>query len=325
MNHPAFTFLICPDSQLLRQEFEARVAAFPPPQGQWERHAYWADEPPPPTFWEDLQSQGGLFGASRVLFVHQAQQWPAAVWKDISKRLAQVSPFTWPFFALEVPFEKGKAKIPAHLAKLACMEFARKQQLVWENPGLTDKTIRTHLQQRARALGLAFEPTAMNQLAQAVLPDATAIENELQKLALLCPKGQKITPAMLDSGEWYPEENAFACLRALQSGNWQGIFQEVSRSDPDQFFFSLASILDRECRTLWQLAQGEDARVPAFALNEKRQLARRMGPARLAQSMGLLAQAEHAVKSGRWAPDQALEMVLTRMAQLFRPTPLPRG
>lgn len=325
MSHPAFTFLICPDSQLLRQEFEARVASCQAPQGQWERRAYWADEPPPPSFWEDLQSQGGLFGTSKVLFVHQAQLWPAAVWKDISKRLAQVSPFAWPFFALEVPFEKGKAKIPAHIAKLSCMAFARQQQLVWENPGLTDKTVRTHIQQRARELGLAFESAALNQLVQSVLPDATAIENELRKLALLCPKGQKVAVSMLDSGAWSPEENAFACLKALQAGNWQLVFQEVGRSDPDQFFFSLAALLDRECRALWQLAHGEEAKVPAFVLNEKRQLARRMGPARIARGMGLLAQAEHAVKSGRWAPDQALEMLLTRMAQLFRPSPLPHG
>lgn len=325
MNHPAFTFLICPDAQLLRQEFAARVAACPPPQGQWERRAYWADEPPPPAFWEDLQAQTGLFGGSRVLFVHQAQLWNAAVWKDISKRLAQVSPHTWPFFALEVPFEKGKAKIPAHLAKLQCMTFARKQQWVWENPGLTDKTLRAHVQQRAKALGLAFDAAALNQLVQSVLPDATAIENELQKLSLLCPQGEKITTAMLDSGEWNPEENAFACIRALQAGNWQGIFQEVGRSEPDQFFFSLASLLDRECRALWQLAHGEEARVPAFALDAKRQLARRMGPARIADGMTLLARAEYAVKSGQWAPDQALEILLTRMAQLFRPSPLPHA
>lgn len=326
MSHPAFTFLVCPDAQILRQEFEARVAACPPPQGQWDRRTYWADEPPPPAFWEDLQAQAGLFGASRVLFVHQAQLWPAAVWKDISRQLAQVSPNTWPFFALEVAFEKGKPKIPAHIAKLACVGYARQQQWLWEHPGLTEKTVRTHLQQRAKVLGLALEPAAANLLAQSVLPDATAIENELQKLLLLCPPGGKVTPAMLDSGQWNPEENAFACVRALQSGNWQGAFQEVARSEPDQFFFSLASLLERECRTLWQLARGEEPRgVPAFALDAKRQLARRMDLPRLARGMGMLAQAEHAVKSGQWAPDQALEMVVTRMAQLFRPNPLPRA
>ena len=66
--HPGFSFLVCPDGQLLRARMEQLLSSFPPASGQWERHVYWGDEEPSPRFWEQLTLQG-LFGAPRVLVV----------------------------------------------------------------------------------------------------------------------------------------------------------------------------------------------------------------------------------------------------------------
>ena len=68
---PGFSFLVCPDSRLLRTHLAEQLAVFSSAGGPWERHVYGGDEEPPPRFWEQLSLQG-LFGASRVLLVRQA-------------------------------------------------------------------------------------------------------------------------------------------------------------------------------------------------------------------------------------------------------------
>lgn len=320
---PGFSFLVCPDSRLLRTRITEQLAAFPPVAGQWERHVYWGDEEPPPRFWEQLSLQG-LFGASRVLLVRQAQLWPAAVWKKISHALARPSSQCWPFFCLEVNWEKGQPKIPAHIARLRCMAFADERDWIWRHAGLTERDVRRHIQQRARDLGLDFEADALEQFCASVPPDAQAIENELRKLELLRGSGPdgrgKITVAMTATAAWSPEYNVFACIRHMEAGNLAAVWKELARNrDSDSPLFSLLALLARELRLLWQIRAGEKVRLHPSEAGLKKQLALRLGPRGLAEGLAVVADAEWQVKSGRRTPEQALEFLAARLTLLFSP------
>lgn len=319
---PGFSFLVCPDSRLLRTRLKEQLVAFPPADGAWERHVYWGDEEPPPRFWEQLSLQG-LFGASRVLLIRQAQFWPAAVWKKISRALARPSAQCWPFFCLEVNWEKGQPKIPAHIARLRCLAFADKQNWIWRHEGLTERDIRRYVQQRARHLALDFEADALEQFCASVPPDAQAIENELEKLALLrgnggADGGGKITAAMTATAAWSPDCNVFACIRHMEAGNLAAVWKELSRSrDSDSLLFSLLALLARELRLLWQIRAGEKVRLHPSEAGLKKQLALRLGPRGLAEGMAFVADAEWQVKSGRRTPEQTLEFLAAGLTRLF--------
>ncbi|MDR2745413.1 MAG: DNA polymerase III subunit delta, partial [Desulfovibrio sp.] len=181
---PGFHFLVCPDGLLLRRRLEALAAAFFPPGRPWTRHVHWGDEEPAKTFWDQLTLQG-MFGRPRAVVVRQAQQWPAEVWKRLSKALARPSPSCLSFFCLESPFDKGRPKIPPHIAKLPCFDFAGKQGRIWRQDGLDERGVRRYAQARAGDMKLRFQPDALEQFCACLSPDASVIENELQKLALL--------------------------------------------------------------------------------------------------------------------------------------------
>jgi len=330
---PGFSFLVCPDGQLLRAQMERLLAAFPPPSGQWERHVYWGDEEPSPRFWEQLTLQG-LFGAPRVLVVRQAQLWPAAVWKKVSHALGRPSEQCWPFFCMEVAWDKGQPKIPAHIAKLRCMAFADREGWIWRQDGLNERAVKKHVLQRSNELGLRFEQDALEQFCVSVPPDAQAIENELRKLLLLRnatkpadgePDSGRVTMAMTATASWSPECNVFDCIRHMEAGNHTAVWKELSRSqDWDSLLFSLVALLARELRLLWQLWAGEKARVHPNEAAFKKQLAARLGPTALAEGFSTVMDAELQVKSGRRSPGQSLEYLAASMTALFaggRPRP----
>ena len=334
---PGFSLLVCPDGQLLRDHLARQLSAYPPaadggllPQNapaQWERHVYWGDEEPPQGFWEHLTLQG-LFGAPRALVVRQANLWPAAVWKKISHALARPSDQCWPFFCLEVNWERGQPKIPAHLGKLPCMAFADKKGWIWRQEGLGERTVRKYVLQRCQALGLRFAPDALEQFCASVPPDALAIENELDKLILLCramadsAQEQKddgtVSLAMISTASWSPECDVFACIRHMQAGNLAAVWKELARNkDGDSLLFSLLALLAREMRLLWQCQAGENPRMRPQDASAKKQLARRLGPAAIAPGMSLIVDAELQVKSGRRSPDQSLDFLAARMTALI--------
>lgn len=129
---PGFSFCICPDGKLLRQQVEELLGAHP--DAGRERHVFWGDDELPPKFWEILTLQG-LFSTSRVLVMRNAHALTADVWKRLSAALSRPNPQTWPLFCLEVAWEKGQPKIPAHIAKLPCFTFADAKGWIWRSPG----------------------------------------------------------------------------------------------------------------------------------------------------------------------------------------------
>lgn len=325
MSHPGFTFLICQDSRLLQARMESLLAAAKA-DSCWERHVYWGDEDPPPRFWEQLTLQG-LFGTPRVLVARQAHLWPAAVWKKISAALGRPSDQCWPFFCLEVGWERGQPKIPAHLAKLRCFAYAEQQGWIWRSEGLTERGLQRHVQTRAAELGLRFAPDALEQFCASVPLAAQAVENELQKLLLLAPPDSLPSPeaplrvdvSMLATASWSPDCNIFALIRHLEAANFPAVWKELERGrkDVDSLVFSLLALLAREFRQLWQLHAGENVRMAPADMGPKQQLARRLGVEGLSGGLALVMDTEWQIKSGRRSPDQCLDFLAAELCRLF--------
>lgn len=315
---PGFSFFVSPDGYMLRSALDEALAAWPSERGVWERHVFWGDEEPAPRFWE-LLSLEELFGASRALVVRQAQLWPAAVWKKLSRAVARPSARVWPLFCLEGEWERRRPKIPAHITRLRCFAFADERGWVWRGEGLGERDLGRHVRARARALGLSFEQDALEQFCASVPPDGLAIENELRKLLLMADRAT-VTTAMTATAGWSPECNVFACIRQMERGDLAGVWRELARSeDDDRLFFSLLALLAREWRLLWQILAGEDVRLHPSDAAFKRTLAQRLGAAGLARGFAALADAEWQVKSGRRSPAQALESVAVEVAALCAP------
>ena len=323
---PAFSFLICPDGQLLRAHIESLLTSHAPGKGQWERHVYWGDEEPTPRFWEQLTLQG-LFGTSRAVVVRQAQLWPANTWGKISKMLTHPAEQCWPLFCLEGAWDKGQPKIATYIAKLPCMSLADSRGWIWRQDGLNEYAVKKYVLQRAKTLHLSFMPDALEQFCATVPLDAQAIEGELNKLCLLVSAMRetgdgtdagRVTYDMIGTADWSPECNNFACIRLMEAGNLVGVWKELARSDDkDRLCFTLLALLEREVRLLWQMQAGENVRMPPRDATFKRTVAGRLGAAGIAAAMSTLVDAELQVKSGRRSPEQCLEYVAAHMTTLF--------
>ena len=231
-----------------------------------------------------------------------------------------------PFFCLETAWEKGQPKLPAHIKKLRCLTFAEQQGWIWKNEGLTERTIRRHVQERARALRVPFEEDAFEQFCASVPADANAVENELSKLRLMLdaeeekkpPEPPRVTAALLGGTGWSPESNVFACIRHMEAGNLSAVWKELGRSrhDPEGLFFPLLSLLARDVRLLWQCRMGENVRMHPSEAAFKQQLAARLGAAGLAELMSMIMDAEWQVKSGRRSVEQSLDMLAADVTDL---------
>ncbi len=290
-----------------------------PTSCQWERHVYWGDEELSPSFWEHLMLQG-LFSKPRQLILRNAQNLPAAAWKEISAALAKPNPLTWLIICLEGGWDKGQPKLPAHVAKQKSLDFAQKKGWIWRHSGLDIQGIRKYIQSKAQSLHLSFDPHALDALCACVPPDATAIDSELEKLHLAANDG-RVHMDMVGSGSYIPESNIFSFMNQIYAGNLSAAWREVYRSqnDIDALLFPFLALLSRDAKTLWQILAGENPRMHPSAAREKEACARRLGFQGIAQIFACIVQAELAIKSGERTVEQSLEAVVTELTLLFSP------
>lgn len=315
---PGFTLCVCPDSRLTRQHVENELAAHLPVSGTpWERHAFWGDEPLPPAFWEHLTLQG-LFSTPKALVVHNAQNIPADAWKRLSSALAKDPGDTWPFFSFQVAFEKGKPKVPAHIARLPFWTFAEKKGWIWSSPGLTPANLAEAARREAARLGARFAPGALEAVCARLPLDAGAVGMEMEKLALAAKEGV-IDATLAELLDHEPEPDIFSLLRAVQAGGnaiavWK---QTLARRGTDSVIFAFLAVLIREARQLWQILAGEDVRMPPSAIGAKTALARSLGKPGVAVLWNLALEAEKSIKSGERDVDQAMEGLMAGLFELF--------
>lgn len=316
-----FTFCICPDSTLLRQQLDSLL------DGQardatWERHVFWGDEELSRQFWDHLTLQG-LFSTLRMLVIRNAQNLPVETWKKLSSALARPNPQVWPVLCLEMAWEKGQPKLPSSIARQACFVFAGKKGWIWRQAGLDGPSLRRHVQIRARTMGLDFESDSFDRLCEMLPSEASAVESELAKLALLvCDEnGEKRAVRTADLRELgnLSDFNIFTLLRQIQSGQsaavWKTVLTEEARGEEPLFY--LLAMLQRETRQLWQLLANEQVYVPPRDLGSKKQTAARLGAGGLAALWDIMHVAELDVKSGRSSPGQALNSLIAKLGRLF--------
>ncbi|MDL2306736.1 DNA polymerase III subunit delta [Desulfovibrio sp. OttesenSCG-928-C06] len=342
MSKPGFNICLGPDSVLLKEHINSLLAAYKPDpaadaggpgsllgdgqkDGQagasnWETCVFWGDEPLGETFWEKLTLQG-LFAQPRVVILRNAQNVNADGLKRISNALASISGQIWPFLCFEVDFEYGKAKIPAHISKLQCVQFAQKQGWYREVPPLSPRDVRGFVQAEAQRQNLSFSPQDLDTLARSMQPDAGTIRLELQKIALACPDG-RLTPEALSMLNYQADMDIFAFLQGLQSGRNPGAiwaqYQKDHASAADSGLFSFSAMLLREARIMWQILAGEPtSKMPPQALSAKTVLARKLGYTGVSKIWDLALAADKGVKSGERSPQQAFERLIAELFRLF--------
>ena len=320
MDIPGFYFCLCPDSTLAREHVDGLLKRVNAVGREREIHTFWADEGLDGRFWEALTMQG-LTERPRALLVRGAQTLTAEVWKKLSAVLATPRPDILPVFFLESLWEKGQPKLPAHIAKLRCLEFADKQGWVWRSAGLDARALRKHVQQRAAALELRLTPDALDALCAVVTPDAAAVRGVLEQLALASGDGEVGVELVRNMAESAPEVIIFEFIRHLQSGNSAAVWRTLLREGDggESLLFPLLALLTREARLLWQIQAGENVWLPQQTANLKRSLASRLGTSGLANLFAALMEAEWAVKSGRRQPLQALEELVGSLTLAFTP------
>ena len=320
MDIPGFYFCLCPDSTLAREHVDGLLKRVNAVGREREIRTFWADEGLDGRFWEALTMQG-LTERPRALLVRGAQTLTTEVWKKLSAVLATPRPDILPFFFLESLWEKGQPKLPAHIAKLRCLEFADKQGWVWRSAGLDARALRKHVQQRAAALELRLTPDALDALCAVVTPDAAAVRGVLEQLALASGDGEVGVELVRNMAESAPEVIIFEFIRHLQSGNSAAVWRTLLREGDggESLLFPLLALLTREARLLWQIQAGENVWLPQQTANLKRSLASRLGTSGLANLFAALMEAEWAVKSGRRQPLQALEELVGSLTLAFTP------
>ncbi len=322
MQRPGFSLCICPDSRLLRDHVEAALAACPPAGGgEWQRQVAWGDESLPDGFWNAL-TLPNLFGGGTALVLRLANLLPAETWKQLSARLARPNESTWLFLCLEVEFEYGEPKIPAHINKLACLRFARERGWVWLSPGLDARGMRDFVRQRATALGLKFARGVEPALLEALPNDASAAAAGLEQLSLYAGRDE-VTLEMVEIVRRETAMDIFTLVRAFQGksegGQGAAVWRNIAQGQlsGDGFIFTLLSVLQREARQMWQLLFGEEVRLPSSVIGQKRELARALGPAGLGRVWEAVIQAEFGIKSGERTPDQALDLLTADLFTVF--------
>ncbi len=344
MSHPAFTICICPDSQLLRNRLDALIAAHPFQQGgrggapspksedgasrptsiSWQRVVFWADEGLSAAFWENLTLQG-LFAVPKALVLRNAHALPADTLKQLSAVLASMAPgrgssLVWPLVCLEVGFEKGKAKVPAHILRLPFWQTAEQKGWIDEIPGLTPQSLPAYIRSEAARHGIAASPQEIQQLALALPPDAALISSELAKLALCTDSRGRLPSNALELAEHNREVGIFELMRIVQqNGNAPAVWRQIleDRLSGENMVFAFIAILLREARMLWQTLAGPQPYLPAQVAMQKKLAAQSLGFAGIARLWEMALTADKGIKTGERSPDQAFEILAADLFRLF--------
>lgn len=318
MNRPGFSFLACPDPEIIRARIDKLLAE----SGvAFAKEVFWGDEELAAPFWNAL-TVGSLFAGAKAVVVRRAEACPAEFWPKLTAALKGFNPSVWPFFCLEGAFDRKGPKIPKALAEQPYFKVAEKRGWLFVSPGLTPRDMGPLLADWAAGRGLAFEPGAAERLA-AVLPlNLAQADNELARLELSL--GDRTVVEAADAALLSRHEalDGFAFLDAVAGGRdpaavWREIFDKQLAGE--EMVFPMIGLLLYEARTMWRIAAGDDAdiRLPPQILQKKRAMAGRLGAAGLARLFEAAFAAESGIKSGSRRTDQAMEYLTAELFRIF--------
>ena len=309
---PRFYFYISSDSHLLMQAVRKEGAG-------GDTSTFWGDDGLTDAFWDKLTLQG-LFAMPKTLIIRHAQALPAAVLRRLSAALNRAPESVRVFLCLEVPVEKGKHKIAAHILKLPCYAFAEKNKGLVTIQALTPATLPRYVSAEAKRLNLGLDPQTASRIAALLPPDAATVTTEMEKLALLADASGALPRTALGLLEQSLDASIFDLLRFVQSHNsphtaWQQLLEY--QQSGEAVLFGFLATLTREARALWQLLCGEEPQLPPNVLGAKQALARSLGHAAVARLWELALVAEKRVKTGEGTPEQSFDMLCADLMRLF--------
>jgi DNA polymerase-3 subunit delta len=316
MQRPGFTFLACPDPEIIRERVDRLLADSGQP---FTKDVFWGDEELGASFWSAL-SVPRLLGGARAVVLRRAEACPADFWPRLTPVLRGFNAEVWPFFCLEGPFDRKGPKIPKSLAEQPYFKVAEKRRWFVVSPGLTRRDMGPRLADWAARRRLSLGPGVAEALAAALPPDLARADNELAKLELSLGDRSEIEPGDLALLSFHEGMEGFAFLDALASRrDPAAVWREIADKElaGEEMIFPFLGLLLYEARTMWRLGtgDGDEVRLSPAIRQRKEALARRLGAAGLARIFEAAFTAEAGIKSGARRPDQAMEWLT---AELFR-------
>lgn len=318
MQRPGFTFLACPDPEIVRERVDRLLAE----SGQsFAKEVFWGDEELGAPYWNAL-TVTSLLGGARAVVMRRAEACPAEFWPRLAPVLRGFHADVWPFFCLEGPFDRKGPKLPKGLAEQPYFKVAEKRRWYLPLPGLTRRDLGPRLADWAVGRGLTLAPGVAGALADALPLDLARADSELAKLELSLGDRTEIEMADLSWLSFREGMDGFAFLDALAScRDPSAVWREIADKElaGEEMIFPFLGLLLYEARTMWRLATGEggDVRLPPSVRQRKEAMARRLGPAGLARVFEAAFAAEAGIKSGAKRTDQAMEWLTAELFRIF--------
>ena len=323
MNRPRYLFLICPDPQLIKAQVDQRLKASG--QDGWERKIFWGDddEPLPGAFWTDLTIKS-LFPQPKALILRRAHTLKADQWDKLDASVKGLGQDIYPMFCLEGEWKSKKAPIPPALSRRALFKKARDEGWIWESQGLDQRSMADHVKQWAARIGLTFEPGAGQALAYALPTDAVAARLELDKIELAAGDDKVVRKSHVGLVAQTGEMAFFDLMDALErpgaeAAVWKRVIDDHGKSAKDQMLFNLIGFLASQARMYWMLAHGENPNGNPYMLKKKAPLAKRLGAQGVARMIDLAMEAELSLKTGERKYEEALDILMAGLIDLFQP------
>ena len=323
MNRPRYLFLICPDPQLIK----ARVDEYLKGSGQdgWETKTFWGDDedPLPAAFWTDLTIKS-LFPQPKALIVRRAHTLKADQWDKLDASVKGLGSDIFPIFCLEAEWKGKKPPVPPALSRRGLFKKARSENWIWESSGLDQRSLTDFVKQWAAGNGLTFEPGAGQALVHALPADAVAARLELDKIELAAGDEKLVRKEHAALVAQTGEMAFFDLMDALErpgaeAAVWKRVIDDHGKSAKDQMLFNLIGFLASQARMYWMLAHGEKPKGSPFMIKKKTPLARRLGTQGVARMIDLAMEAELSLKTGERKYEEALDILMAGLIDLFRP------
>ncbi len=317
MTRHGFSMLVCADPELIKD----RVAELLQDSG-FAARTFWGDEELPARYWQTL-TVPAMMGPPNAVILRRAQDQNDEFWSKIEPLLAMARPSVWPMFCFEGEWKSGKPNVAKAVTKGKYWAVAQKRGWIWEHPGLSRTTIGQELDRYTSRHGLTLGPGVKKILAESLPLTTIALRNELEKILLLTGGEKTILAEHLVAIDALDAFDIFAFLRSLQHPQgrlkaWERLMNDPAMANGDMVF-PVASLMLREARQLWQLLHGEDSKVQLYPSlkTEKKRLAERLGPARIARFWDMALKADTDIKTGRLKPAQAMENLVKDAQRLW--------